>query len=433
MEDVSMQSSSQWNNPHEDPDASQSTQAISQELVEDNNGCWGLLVPADATSGDRIRLHKSKLNFTVGRDIESDLTLESKYISAKHAAITWNGREGELSTVVLYDYSRNGTYLIEEKVGRDKTRILNDGQQVVFGPMNLRRSEKDPAPSKYMFRDLVHVKRPIDADYDMQMKIGSGNFASVYKALEKRTGKWVAVKVIDHVKRFAGTAKGLSGALSEIQLLQKLHHTNVVKLFTYFDNPDFSLDIVFELVEGGNLESFIRRYEGGNGLSEWMACHMSDQICCATAFIHSQGITHRDLKPDNILLTTHEPPIVKVADFGVAKLVDQQSGLKTICGTIHYMAPEIVQRESADPPYTNLVDSWSVGAMIFCMYTGYPPWNISGNDMNQLRGLMATSGLLGIRWDLLEQNKLISSNGTHTGVQVDLFNPIYDPRSKRLH
>ena len=82
-------------------------------------------------------------------------------------------------------------------------------------------------------------------------------------------------------------------------------------------------------------------------------------------FIHAKGITHRDLKLENVLLTLDNPPIVKVADFGLAKIVDEETMLNTVCGTPNYIAPEVFMNNPNG--YNNLVDSWCLGVMTFWM------------------------------------------------------------------
>ncbi|EIW63653.1 kinase-like protein, partial [Trametes versicolor FP-101664 SS1] len=81
--------------------------------------------------------------------------------------------------------------------------------------------------------------------------------------------------------------------------------------------------------------------------------------------IHTQGIVHRDLKPENVLLTAHDPPVVKVADFGLARVVDGVALFQTKCGTPAYVAPEVCDQSGGG--YDVLVDSWSLGIMIFQM------------------------------------------------------------------
>jgi len=96
---------------------------------------------------------------------------------------------------------------------------------------------------------------------------------------------------------------------------------------------------------------------------------MAAQICQAVAYIHTRGITHRDLKPENILLTRSNPPICKVADFGLSKIMGNKTFMKTLCGTPAYLAPEVMTRyDKENTPYDNKVDSFSLGVIFFCMY-----------------------------------------------------------------
>jgi len=101
--------------------------------------------------------------------------------------------------------------------------------------------------------------------------------------------------------------------------------------------------------------------------AEYEVQRMAAQICHAVAYVHSQGITHRDLKPENVMITNTYPPNCKVADFGLAKLVDDGTFLKTMCGTPAYLAPEVMLRPSVNQSYDHRVDSWSLGVIFYCM------------------------------------------------------------------
>lgn len=101
-------------------------------------------------------------------------------------------------------------------------------------------------------------------------------------------------------------------------------------------------------------------------LAEDKVRRMAAQMCLAVAYIHQKDVVHRDLKPENVLLTDTEPPICKIADFGLAKIVNDQTYLKTTCGTPAYLAPEVILRQNLQA-YDNRVDSWSLGIIIFCM------------------------------------------------------------------
>lgn len=117
---------------------------------------------------------------------------------------------------------------------------------------------------------------------------------------------------------------------------------------------------------------------------------LATPILTSLQYIHSQGIAHRDLKPENVLLTLDEPPQVKVADFGLAKAIDSLTMLRvgcslslgtnhqftkcpqTMCGTPSYLAPEVVQ-QNGNEGYQQVVDSWSVGVIVFSMFVSSAP------------------------------------------------------------
>ncbi|KAJ7879513.1 kinase-like domain-containing protein, partial [Mycena olivaceomarginata] len=351
---------------------SQKTQPTSQSdsvRPEDDVGaeCWGLLLPC--TPGiNRVRFLKTTPTITVGRDPQSTVVLAWTAISRLHAVITWNGKEDGESIVTVEDRSSNSTYVScitsSKLIGRGNTRVLSDGCEISFGPARL------PGKQKPEYREAIFRK------YDFSVELGHGSFARVYKALQKGTSRWVAVKVINQV--CASRRVRNAGAIREITVMRTLRHPNICAFLDYFENPDKSIGI------GMFTASSVLCADGSRG--EWMSCHFTYQICQAVMYIHSCKITHRDLKPENILLTLDQPPIVKIADFGLAKLVYAcmlTSIFQTICGTRSYMAPEIITRISTDDPYTNLVDSWSVGAIVFSMYAClfsffiYPTQNVT--------------------------------------------------------
>ena len=92
-------------------------------------------------------------------------------------------------------------------------------------------------------------------------------------------------------------------------------------------------------------------------------------------YLHSQDITHRDLKPENVLLTSHgEECVIKVTDFGLSKVVGENSLMKTLCGTPSYLAPEVLLN-AGSLGYGQKCDCWSLGVILFIQLSGYPPFS----------------------------------------------------------
>jgi len=154
----------------------------------------------------------------------------------------------------------------------------------------------------------------------------------------------------------------------EIEIMNKLNHKHVIKLFEIFDEPK-KMMLVMELVQGGELFDAI--VNQGN-YSEKQASGVLYQLCDALKYMHELKVVHRDLKPENILLesSAHDSDI-KLADFGLARVVSSKDMMKTACGTPGYVAPEVLQNRG----YTGgAVDMWSVGVILYILLCGFPPF-----------------------------------------------------------
>uniref|UniRef100_A0A3B4BDK3 Calcium/calmodulin-dependent protein kinase type IV n=1 Tax=Periophthalmus magnuspinnatus TaxID=409849 RepID=A0A3B4BDK3_9GOBI len=182
----------------------------------------------------------------------------------------------------------------------------------------------------------------------------------VYRCEEKQTQKPYAVKVLKKTidKKIVRT---------EIGVLLRLSHPNIIELKEIFET-DTDIALVLELVTGGEL--FDRIVERGY-YSERDAAHVIKQILEAVAYLHENGVVHRDLKPENLLyadLSLDAP--LKIADFGLSKIIDDQVTMKTVCGTPGYCAPEILRGNAYGPE----VDMWSVGVILYILLCGFEPF-----------------------------------------------------------
>lgn len=108
---------------------------------------------------------------------------------------------------------------------------------------------------------------------------------------------------------------------------------------------------------------------------------ITKQILEGINYVHQLGISHRDLKPDNILIMQDEPILVKITDFGLAKFSDNLTVMKTFCGTLAYLAPEVItgkygpsQASQANSNYSSLVDIWSLGCLVYVLLTALVPF-----------------------------------------------------------
>ncbi|KAJ3931153.1 MAG: CAMK/RAD53 protein kinase [Lentinula lateritia] len=355
------------------------TQPSSQGLDfgrEIHENVWGSFYPL-VKDMKEVNLFKPKLTYRIGRSLHNDVVFPGYKISNKHAEITWDGRETKDSIIMLRDNSSNGTYVNGQRLGKGVSRILPDGAEVAFGSPG--PSSTQPAEDyRFIFRHTASGQQREDGFYglyDSHDQLGRGTFASVVRCLERKTGILWAAKMFSNLLTGGGSSSLGSRSNEkmvsrEIGILQTLSHPNICFLKETFITEERKLILVLELIEGGDLLEYIL---SSSGVSEEITQHITYQLCLALSYVHSRGIAHRDLKPENILLTKSNPPDVKVADFGLAKAIDSQTMLKTMCGTPAYLAPEIVTQTNMEG-YDNLVDSWSVGAIVFSMLTNASPF-----------------------------------------------------------
>ncbi|KAF8161058.1 kinase-like domain-containing protein [Crassisporium funariophilum] len=356
----------------------QSTQQASQPPnVSVDAHLWGYLQPCSA-SLTRIDFWKIHPRYTIGRNTElNQVILPGFKVSNQHCVIVWDGAESSSSTAVVHDLSSNGTFINGERIGKGATRIVREGNEIAFGTSVPQPQNGGLEDYRFIYRHTAGgpPTEGLYAFYDLSTELGKGSFATVRKAISRSSGQWYAVKMIQESKNVR--QNGENGRTSrnntfarEISIMEKLKHPNICELVEVFFQENNDINLVLELVEGGDLLEYILK---NNGLCEVDAKHITYQMCDALAYIHSLGVAHRDLKPENVLLTRDNPPIVKVADFGLAKVVDSLTMLRTMCGTPSYLAPEVVKQENRDG-YDNLVDSWSVGVIVFSMLTNSGPF-----------------------------------------------------------
>uniref|UniRef100_A0A4W3GUT8 Calcium/calmodulin-dependent protein kinase type IV n=1 Tax=Callorhinchus milii TaxID=7868 RepID=A0A4W3GUT8_CALMI len=196
--------------------------------------------------------------------------------------------------------------------------------------------------------------------YTVGQELGRGATSVVYRCQEKQTQKPYAAKILQKTidKKIVRT---------EIGVLLRLSHPNIIKLKEIFETPAVII-LVLELVTGGEL--FDRIVEKGY-YSERDAAHAVNQILEAVEYLHENGVVHRDLKPENLLYADLSPnAALKIADFGLSKIVNEQVTMKTVCGTPGYCAPEILRGCAYGPG----VDMWSVGVITYILLCGFEPF-----------------------------------------------------------
>ncbi|KAJ8518009.1 hypothetical protein ONZ45_g4866 [Pleurotus djamor] len=352
---------------------------------EEKSQLWGSLVPFGAKH-PRIDLHRSFRKYEIGRYKRLreafQICLEGDKISHHHCSLEWNGKDGLEATVKVRDKSRNGTYIKRDKVGRDKSEYLRDGMSISFGtdPSGIFPGSSDSHFYEFKF---IAYEAPLSGllrVYSLANEIGSGAFATVKQCLHRDTGRTYAVKMIKNKRPSIGPASQGNSFMSyqkftgtsEFNIMQRLKHPNICELVEFFIESNGDINLVLEYVDGGDMLKYMERI--GRTLTNGEAQHLTYQICAGVAYIHAQGVAHRDLKPENILITRDTPPIVKIADFGLAKMLVDETELRTRCGTKPFCAPEVLYG-GGDQTYSRKADSWSVGNIVYWMFVGQGAYN----------------------------------------------------------
>ncbi|MBA0575984.1 hypothetical protein Golob_025307 [Gossypium lobatum] len=202
-------------------------------------------------------------------------------------------------------------------------------------------------------------------DYLLKSKLRESSVSIVWKAETKSSGEEVAVKQVFLSK----LNKHLANCLDcELNFLSSVNHPNIIRLLQVLQSES-CLFLVLEFCAGGNLASYIRRY---GRVQEQLARRFMQQLGAGLEVLQSHHIIHRDLKPENILLLGFKDDLVlKIADFGLSRSLDPGNYAQTVCGSPLYMAPEVLQFQS----YDEKVDMWSLGAILFELLNGHPPFH----------------------------------------------------------
>ncbi|KFK36038.1 hypothetical protein AALP_AA4G069800 [Arabis alpina] len=227
---------------------------------------------------------------------------------------------------------------------------------------------------------MENVSSSLLEGYKPKSKLSESLTSTVWLAKHIVTGEEAVLKCFNLSKLNLNLRNCLN---NELEFLSSINHPNIIRLIKVIHEADF-LIMVMEYCNGGALSSYIRC----NGkVDEHIAKRFMKQIGAGLEIIHDNHIIHRDLKPENILLAgTGDESVLKIADFSLSRKLLPGKYLETVCGSPFYMAPEVLQFQR----YNEKADMWSVGAILFELLHGYPPFR-GNNNVQVLKNIKSST------------------------------------------
>ncbi|KAK2762758.1 spindle assembly checkpoint kinase [Arachnomyces sp. PD_36] len=201
--------------------------------------------------------------------------------------------------------------------------------------------------------------------FEIGKPLGKGKFGRVYLAKERSNGFVCALKVLHKSElQQGGVEKQLR---REIEIQSNLRHPNILRLYGHFHDSK-RVFLILEFAGRGELYKHLRKE---NRFPEWKAAQYIAQMAAALRYLHKKHVMHRDIKPENILVGIYGE--VKISDFGWS-VHAPNNRRKTMCGTLDYLPPEMIKSGSQDNFYTEKVDLWSLGVLIYEFLVGEAPF-----------------------------------------------------------
>jgi len=262
----------------------------------------------------------------------------------------------------------------------------------MLGDLIRRRSSPNAGASPDLGCRYHKEPKTINDDYHAEKRVlGSGMSGDVHMATSKHDSKHkYAVKGFN---LHGLTPEARQELANEAEIFLGMDHPHVARLVDVYES-NTRLELVMECMTGGELFERIARKKR---FSEKEAVHASWQMLLVVNYLHSHRLVHRDLKLENFLYESHQGDHLKLIDFGFSKIIDPDTTMSMSCGTLSYVAPEVLNKS-----YTSKCDMWSLGVTVFILVFGYMPF--SGTDRAQMKAIMKGEYTIKTKaWDLVHE------------------------------
>lgn len=269
-------------------------------------------------------------------------------------------------------FLQNFESLNEKFINKNNFKIIDDIKYYCFCLFILGKKREYYIDDFQIFKEWVeNIKKvlnmkSVNENYELISLIYEGKTESILKAKKLSNNELVSIKI--YPKSNAEEFKNKSNMLIiEKEILNYCKHRNIIKLIDYFEDLE-NVYIITEYSENGNLMKFMD--SNRSKISFNTLKNIAYQICEAVCYLHENGIIHRDIKPQNIVVNNINNPTTKLIDFNLSALNGHKKSIKDTFGTLQYVAPEILQKKS----YTENVDIWSLGVTLYYLFYGKLPF-----------------------------------------------------------